>query len=88
MRILFDSKNKLHKDPFGCLVPGQRCTLQIHIPTSVGTVGAECVLCWESGEEKCAFPFQFRETAGAYDIWQAKFSLDAPGLYFYYFRIY
>ena len=87
MRILFDSKNKLHKDPFGCLTPGQICALQLHIPTSVGTVGAECILCWESGEQKCTFPFHFQSSAGAYDIWQGQFSIDAPGLYFYYFRI-
>ena len=32
MRILFDSKKAEFKSPFGCLVPGQSCTLHIHIP--------------------------------------------------------
>ena len=40
MRILFDSKQLLYKDPFGTLVPGQSCTLHIHIPESVGAVKA------------------------------------------------
>ena len=27
MRILFDSKQEAFKTPFGCLTPGQTCTL-------------------------------------------------------------
>ena len=55
MRILFDSKNIQHKDPFGTLVPGQECTLCVHVPASVGAVAVRCLLRREdSGEEIAA----------------------------------
>ena len=41
MRILFDSKQLMHKDPFGTLVPDQKCTLNIHIPASVQATAVE-----------------------------------------------
>ena len=50
MRILYDSKKLIFKDPFGTLVPGQECTLHVHIPQSVGTVGAKCVFCHEDAD--------------------------------------
>ena len=37
MRILFDSKQPQFKSPFGTLVPGQMCTLHVHIPRAVCT---------------------------------------------------
>ena len=45
MRILFDSKLPQHKRPFGCLTPGEDCTLSVHIPVAVMTRKAEMVLC-------------------------------------------
>ena len=44
MRILYDSKKTIHKDPFGTLVPNENCTLNIHIPQSVGATGVECLI--------------------------------------------
>jgi len=44
MRILYDSKKRIHKDPFGTLTPDEICTLNIHIPASVGAVKVECVI--------------------------------------------
>ena len=44
MRILYDSKKRIHKDPFGTLTPDQVCTLNIHIPANVGALKAECVI--------------------------------------------
>ena len=41
MRILFDSKLLMHKDPFGTLAPDQKCTLNIHIPASVQATAVE-----------------------------------------------
>ena len=49
MRILFDSKKKIHKEPFGCLVPGQVCTLRLHIPESVGAKAVEVLVQTENG---------------------------------------
>ena len=87
MRILFDSRKKIHKDPFGTLTPGQMCTLRIHVPTSVGTVKAECVLCLDGSSEQLCFPMLPTQAKGAYDIVEGTIRLEKPGLYFYYFRI-
>ena len=82
MRILFDSKKKLHKEPFGCVAPEENCTLRIHIPVSVEAAAVNCVL-WPDGGWSRDIPFSVAEIRGAYQVWEAVFSLDAPGLYFY-----
>ena len=87
MRILFDSKQLAFKDPFGTLVPGQNCTLHIHIPATVGAAEVTCVLCTEKGETCKTFPFAFETKRGAYDLWTCTFSLEETGLFFYHFRI-
>ena len=88
MRILFDSRKKLHKDPFGTLTPGQECRLNVHVPTSVGAVRAECILCLDGRQEELYFPMDVADTKGAYDILSGTVVLEEAGLYFYYFRIY
>ena len=87
MRILYDSKQLMYKDPFGTLVPGQTCTLHIHIPASVRTTQVECVMTYENGETAHIFPFEYAMKRGAYEIFRCKFSLPKPELYFYYFRV-
>ncbi|MBO5953074.1 MAG: glycoside hydrolase family 13 protein [Oscillospiraceae bacterium] len=87
MRILFDSKQLIYKDPFGTLTPGQACTLRIHIPASVQTQQVQCQIGWENGTPMCAVPLSFKETLGTYEVFEGSFSLDAPGLFFYYFYI-
>ena len=87
MRILFDSKQPQFKTPFGTLVPEQTCTLHIHIPSSVQTTSVTCILNYEHGQTAQAIPFEYKMKKGAYDIFQAVFSISEPGLYFYYFRI-
>lgn len=87
MRILFDSKKTVFKDPFGTLAPNQSCLLHIHIPCSVGAVAAECVLCHENGQEFSAVPLAFEKSADLYDIWAGDIAFHSPGLYFYFFRI-
>ena len=88
MRILFDSKNLTFKDPFGTLTPGQDCTLNIHIPASVGTTGVDCIFLREDSSAGYTFPMSFHERSGAYELFQCTFSLPETGLFFYYFRIY
>ncbi len=88
MRILFDSHQLMYKDPFGTLSQGQSCTLHIHIPTSVGAVKAECIFDFENGTPGSVVLLQKTGTKGAYDIFSGTFSLEQPGLYYYYFRIY
>ena len=87
MRILYDSKKQIHKDPFGTLTPGQSCTLRVHIPAEVGTVGAKCVFCNQDQSPAYTFPMELAEKRGAYEIYVCNFSLPQTGLYFYHFVI-
>ena len=87
MRILYDSKKLIHKDPFGTLVPQQECTLHVHIPIQVGTVAAKCVFFHQDNSPAFSFPMTLSEKKGAYDIYACKFRLPYPGLFFYHFVI-
>ncbi len=87
MRILFDSKDPAFKDPFGCLTPGQSCTLNIHVPSSVQATGVTCVIVHEDSSPALEVPMTYRMKKGAYDIFQASFSFDQTGLFFYYFQV-
>lgn len=87
MRILFDSKQPQFKTPFGTLVPKQACTLNIHIPSAVGTKRVECVIENDCGEQVAAVPMAYTLVQGAYDVYSGSFQLETVGLYFYYFRI-
>ena len=87
MRILFDSKNLNHKDPFGTLVPDQKCTLQIHVPTTVGATAVQCLIRLDSSTDEITIEMTLAERRGSYDIFSGTFSLTEPGLYFYYFRV-
>ena len=83
MRILFDSKQLIYKDPFGTLTPKQNCILHLHIPASVGALRAECILCGEDGSHVHTFPMHFDRQEEAYCIFRGAFSLAETGLYFY-----
>ena len=87
MRILFDSRQTIYKNPFGTLIPGQNCTLHIHIPSSVQATGVQCVFCRETGEAAFTVPMTYNMKRGAYDIYQGKFTVAETGLYFYHFVI-
>ena len=87
MRILFDSKKLCYKTPFGTLIPGQVCTLHLHIPASVGAVKVECILCHPDGSKERSVPMTREETVDAYEIYGGSFSLKSTGLYFYHFYI-
>ena len=87
MRILFDSKLPQYKTPFGTLIPGQECTLNIQIPSTVQTTRVVCHLSYEDGREAQQIGLEFKMKKGPYETWQGKFSLPETGLYFYYFVI-
>ena len=87
MRILFDSKQKMFKNPFGTLSVGEECTLHIHIPRDVGALKAECFLYADDGGDAVAVTMTLSARRGAYDIFEGSFSLERPALYFYYFVI-
>lgn len=87
MRILFDSKQKKFKEPFGTLTPGERCTLHIYIPASVQATKVTCVLEREDGAPVMELLMDYERTEEAYVVFAGSFALPETGLYFYYFRI-
>ncbi len=87
MRILYDSKERMYKDPFGTLTPNQSCTLHIHIPSSVQATKVIVQFNHQDGTPSHTVPMEYQIKRGAYDIYQSKFSLAHTGLYFYYFYI-
>ena len=87
MRILYDSKLPQHKTPFGTLVPGQVCTLTIHIPSSVQANTVVCDIDNEDGSHAMNVNLEYKMKKGPYDIFQGKFSFEKVGLYFYFFHI-
>ena len=88
MRILFDSRQAMFKTPFGTLVPGQECTLHIHIPSSVQAIKTEALFFADAeASPALTVPFVFEKTYGAYDIFKGTFCFSTPGLYFYHFVI-
>ena len=88
MRILFNSRESVFKDPFGTLVPGQSCRLCVHIPVSVNATRAECILSYADGGEAFRAELQPTATLGAYRHYSGSFSIRETGLYFYYFMVY
>ena len=87
MRILFDSKELIYKDPFGCLTPGQKCTLHIHIPDTAQATGVFCVFSHEDGTEAFSLEMFYTQRQGDYSIYKGEFSLSQTGLYFYAFYV-
>ena len=87
MRILYNSKELQYKDPFGTLIPGQVCTLQIQIPATVGTTAVECLFQQEDGSFAFSVSMELDSVSGPYQRFRGCFSFNAPGLFFYYFRI-
>lgn len=87
MRILFNSKETQFKDPFGTLVPGQSCTLRIHIPSTVQATKTECLIRRVDGSHAMTVNLGYQMKRGAYDIFGGKFSFSETGLYYYFFHI-
>ena len=87
MRILFDSQQKQFKDPFGTLIPGQVCTLHIHVPADVHATEVFCVLTREDGREMQRFPMGLQQNLGAYEVFRGTVQLLECGLYYYYFYV-
>ena len=87
MRILYDSKQLQFKNPFGTLIPGQSCTLHIHIPVTVCSQKVECLISLFDGSHALSVPLTRHAQEGPYEIFQGSFTLPEPGLYHYYFRI-
>ena len=87
MRILFDSKQPQFKTPFGTLIPGQDCTLHIHVPATVQAKAVECFIFRENGQLAKTVAMEYAKKHGAYEIFRCTFAMEDCGLYFYRFRI-
>lgn len=86
MRILYDSKSRIHKTPFGCVKDGEECTLSVHIPSSCMAESVSVQLERDDGF-KTDFPLVKTKTVNRYEIFTGSFSLSECGLYFYHFEI-
>lgn len=87
MRILFDSKKLQYKAPFGVLTPGQACTLRVHVPVTVHAYRLDCLMSYENGSPAGCYSLELESRKEPYDIFRGDFSLENPGLFFYYFRV-
>ena len=88
MRILYDSTLPQYKTPFGTLTPNEVCTLNIHIPASVGTTAVTCILKYDDGTTTAQeISLTLKDHKGPYEIWNGQFSISHTGLFFYYFYI-
>ena len=87
MRILYDSKKRIHKDPFSTLTPNETCTLNIHIPQNVDARKVECVIRMDETGKETILTMLPSGNKGPYVIFSGSFSLAERGLYFYYFRV-
>lgn len=86
MRILYNSKDKYYKSPFGCLRQNELCSLRIKIPISCRTVSVCLCISDEEGFQMTV-PFRAEATDGDYEVYTTEFSLFSNGLFFYYFKI-
>ncbi|MBR2634292.1 MAG: hypothetical protein IKD31_01780, partial [Clostridia bacterium] len=87
MRILYNSKCREDKSPFGTLKVGESCSVSVRIPVSCKTVRAELVFLKEDHAPYASFVMELCESDELYERYRAVFALGREGLYFYYFRI-
>lgn len=87
LRILFDSHNKIHKSPFGTIVPKELCAFSVHIPADVKTVSAQLAITCDRTGETHRVALQKTGAQGDYEFWSCETSFDAPDLFFYWFEI-
>ncbi len=87
MRILYNSRETEFKSPFGTLVPGQACTINVHVPASVQAEFLTCELLYEDHSPAQSVKLMLDASKGAYQIFRGEFKLDTSALYFYYFRV-
>ncbi|MDR0314803.1 MAG: glycoside hydrolase family 13 protein, partial [Oscillospiraceae bacterium] len=86
--LIFDSRNERYKSKFGAIADGECITLRLLLPCGghICCTGAGMLLC-RDGEEYKRYDFKATEE---YDQdcawWELDFSIDQPGLYWYYFE--
>lgn len=86
MQILFDSKKREHKSPFGCLSVGEGCVLALDIPDCCGCLSASLIVENEA-DFRLTVPLLKDRVTPPYTRYVTAFALPRAGLYFYYFKI-
>ena len=76
MRILFDSRQPAFKDPVGTLMPGQSCSLHIHVPKTVVAVSVQCVFTPDDGTPPITVELLPEKTLGAYQVFGGSFCIN------------
>ena len=87
MRILFDSKDRAFKDPFGPVRAGEPCRFALLIPQSCGATEVSLMVREDEEGPLEAFPLALREEAGEYHRFSGEVTLRRTGLYFYHFHV-
>lgn len=87
LRILFNSRSSEYKEPFGTLTPTTPCTLRVKIPIYCKTLSMSCRILEENGTPFMDVPMSLLETEPPYETWVCRFTVEQPGLYFYFFHI-
>ena len=84
--IPFDSRNPLHKWPFGAVKAEEKITFKLVLPRSLSCSGVELVISRDGGDEK-RFPFFWLSMQGEGEEWWClDYIQDEAGLYFYHFE--
>ena len=86
MEILYNSKDKYYKFPFGCLRENEKCTLTIEIPKETDIIHIKLIIYNEDGFSMLV-PLKHTDIRDRYNIYSSEFSLFKKGLYFYKFNV-
>lgn len=86
MKVLYDSRKLEFKNPFGCIVQGNPCT--IHLRVSKDIQAKSVFICTDEDTlPMCDYKMEFVSEDDEYNIYETTFSLSRCGIYFYYFKI-
>ncbi len=84
--IPFNSRNPLHKTPFGAIRAGEKITFKLVLPRSLSCSGVELVIN-KDGEGEKRFPFFWLSMQGESEEWWClDYVQNETGLYFYHFE--
>lgn len=84
--IPFNSRNTLHKAPFGAVKEKEKITFKVILPRDIGCRGVTLVIHKDEKEEK-RYPFFWLSMEGQGEEWWClDYIPEATGLYFYHFE--
>ena len=84
--IPYNSRNTLHKTPFGAVKEKEKITFKVILPRDIGCRGVTLVIHKDEKEEK-RYPFFWLSMEGQGEEWWClDYIPEATGLYFYHFE--